>query len=150
MEAIIVARGLVSEDGLYPDESSADISAAVIMYYLVKGLSHIEFFWGKVVRYVNLSQKDLMDYVPEKVVRWLQFSSADKGGKDMSHFEGRNTMFTIFSLNGRSIRYFSNCADEEDEVLFMPHSSFLVCDVKYDGTSRKHSIFLRQVPLIKI
>ncbi len=138
-------RRLSKQDQLYADEAKADGKTAMIMYYLIKGLSHIDFYWGTVVRYVTLNETDLEDYKPGEIVTWLQFSSADKGGKKMQWFEERNTVFTISSLTGRSIRYFSNCDQEEDEVLFLPHSSFLVCHVTYDGKSRKNQIYLRQV-----
>ncbi|CAF1360420.1 unnamed protein product, partial [Rotaria sordida] len=123
MEANIICRRLVTSEQFYSDDGTVDSSAAMIMYYLIKGLSHIDFYWGTVVR------------------------SADKGGKDMTHFKDRNTVFTISSLTGRSIQYFSNCADEEDEVLFLPHSSFIVCDVQYDQNFRQNRIFLRQIEL---
>ncbi|CAF3062268.1 unnamed protein product, partial [Rotaria sp. Silwood2] len=48
MEANIVARGLVDSEERYPDGNKADIHAAVIMYYLIKGLAHINFYWGTV------------------------------------------------------------------------------------------------------
>ena len=142
MEANLVIRRLGKQDQLYADDAQVDINAAMIMYYLIKGLSHVDFYWGPVIRYVNLTEKDLHDYAVGEIVTWLQFSSADKGGKDMAHFTDRNTIFSIYSLTGRSIRYFSNCADQEDEVLFLPHSSFLVCHVE---KQRQTHIYLRQV-----
>jgi CRISPR/Cas system endoribonuclease Cas6 (RAMP superfamily) len=117
----------------------------MILYYLVKGLSHIDFYWGVVVRYIELEEQDMEDYKPGEIMTWLQFSSSDKGGKDMTHFNDRNTTFIISSLTGRSIQNFSNCADQEDEVLFLPHSSFLVCNVIRDKNRRKNKIYLRQV-----
>ncbi|CAF1046841.1 unnamed protein product [Adineta steineri] len=145
MEANVVCRRLVKQGELYADEAKVDGRAAMIMYYLIQGLSHIDFYWGVVVRYVDLTDKDLEDYKPGEIVTWLQFSSADKGGQDMQHFKDRNTIFTVSSLTGRSIRYFSNCGEAEDEILFLPHSSFLVCHVGYDENHRQHLIHLRQV-----
>jgi hypothetical protein len=138
-------RRLGKQDQMYADNAQFDSKTAMIMYYLIKGLSHIDFYWGTVVRYVQLTEKDLQDYKPGEIVTWLQFSSADKGGKNMPWPEERNTVFTISSLTGRSIRCFSNCNQEEDEVLFLPHSSFIVCHVAYDGERRKNQIYLRQV-----
>ena len=145
MEANIISRRLKTTQEFDSKDGTVDSDAAMIMYYLIKGLSHIDFYWGVVVRYVKLDDKDLKVYQPGEVITWLQFSSADKGGKDMSHFKGRNAVFTIFSLTGRSIQHFSNCGDAEDEVLFLPHSSFLVCDVEYDKNVRQSRISLRQV-----
>ena len=144
-DATTIARRLVKQDQLYVDQAKIGTRAAMILYYLTKGLSHIDFYWGTVVRHINLEAEDLQDYKPGEIVTWLQFSSSDKGGQDMSHFTDRNTVFTISSLTGRSIRYFSNCADQEDEVLFLPHSSFLVCKVISDKNQRKNKIHLRQV-----
>lgn len=66
----------------------------MILYYLTRGLSHIDFYWGRVVRYINLEAEDLKDYHPGEIITWLQFSSSDKGGDDMSHFTNRNTIFS--------------------------------------------------------
>ncbi|CAM4809196.1 unnamed protein product [Rotaria magnacalcarata] len=126
MEANVVARRSLKQDELNSEEAKVDSNAAMIMYYLIKGLSHIAFYWGVVVRYVELTDKDLQDYKHGEIVTWLQFSSSDKGGQNLQWFQERNTILTISSLTGRSIRYFSNCDQEEDEVLFLPHSSFLI------------------------
>ncbi|CAF1967148.1 unnamed protein product [Rotaria magnacalcarata] len=144
MEANVFARRLMTSNELNMNEISTSSNAAMI---ILKGLSHIDFYWGTVVRYVKLEPKDLEDYQTGEIVTWLQFSSADKGGKDMSYFKDRNTIFIISSLTGRSIQYFSNCGDDEDEVLFLPHSSFLVCQVKYNEKERKNYIYLRQIEL---
>ena len=145
MDATTFARRLQTSEDLNMNEAYISSDAAMIMYYLIKGLSHIDFHWGVVVRYVNLDKKDLEDYQLGEIITWLQFSSADKGGNDMSYFTDRNTIFTIHSLTGRSIQYFSNCGEDEDEVLFLPHSSFIVCRVERNETLRKNYIYLRQV-----
>lgn len=144
METNIFARRL-QRDGANSETAKVDDNAAMIMYYLIKGLSHINFYWGVVERYVKLTDEELKDYKPGELVTWLQFSSTEKSGKPLQWFEKRNTIFTIFSLTGRAIRYFSNCAEQEDEVLFLPHSSFLVCQVEEDTINRKHHIYMRQV-----
>jgi hypothetical protein len=144
-DATTVARRLVKQDQLYVDQAKIGTRAAMILYYLTKGLSHIDFYWGVVVRHIKLEAEDVEDYKPGEIVTWLQFSSSDKGGQDMSHFTDRNSTFFISSLTGRSIQQFSNCADQEDEVLFLPHSSFLVCNVIRDVNRGKNKIYLRQV-----
>ena len=117
--------------------------AAIIIYYLIKALSHIDFYWGIVTRSVELSEKELAHYQPGALITWIQFSSSNKGLKVPSWFTERNTVFLIYSLTGRSIQQFSNYPDAEDEILFLPHSSFLVCDVK--SVNNKTHIYLRQV-----
>jgi hypothetical protein len=144
-DTTILARRMVTRDQLQQENGTLDTNALLIMYFLIKGLSHIDFYWGVVVRYVTLDEKELQDYRVGEIVTWLQFSSSDKGGKNMSHFTDRNTVFTIASLTGRSIQKFSNCADDEDEVLFLPHSSFLVCHATYNEQKRQNQIYLRQV-----
>jgi hypothetical protein len=120
-----------------------DDKAAIIMYYLVKGLSHIDFYWGVVTRYVQLTEKELDDYQPGFLITWLQFSSSNKGVQASEWFRECNTIFFIYSLTGRNIQKFSNCAEDEDEVLFLPHSSFLVCH--RETVCEKNHIYLRQV-----
>ena len=145
MEANLFARRTHSDALTNVDVVKIDDDTALIMYYLIKGLSHIQFYWGVVKRYVRLNEQELADYKPGELVTWLQFSSAERSDKPPHWFKERNTVFTIFSLTGRNIRHFSNCAEEEDEVLFLPHSTFLVCHTEYDSTSQKHHIHLRQV-----
>ena len=125
------------------ETTQIDDKAAMIMYYLIKGLSYIDFYWGVVTRCVQLSAKELDDYQPGFLITWLQFSSSNKGLNPPDWFKERNTIFYIYSLTGRSIQKFSNCAEDEDEVLFLPHSSFLVCHVK--RVCEKNHIYLRQV-----
>ncbi|CAF1297241.1 unnamed protein product [Rotaria sordida] len=99
---------------------------------------------GRVVRYVKLNEKDLKDYQPGEILTWLQFSSSDKGddnnAKHLKYFKERNTKFIIHSLTGRNIRDFSNCAKDEDEVLFLPHSTFLVCHSEVKNR-KKHYLY---------
>ncbi|CAF5049549.1 unnamed protein product, partial [Rotaria sp. Silwood1] len=125
LNANIFARRWQRNKATNAENVQVDDNTAMIMYYLIKGLSHINFYWGRVVRYVKLSEKDLNDYRPGEVITWLQFSSSDKGddqnAKHLQYFKERNTKFIIYSLTGRSIRDFSNCSQDEDEVLFLPH-----------------------------
>ncbi|CAF1189406.1 unnamed protein product [Rotaria sp. Silwood1] len=105
--------------------------AAIILYYLVKALSYIPFYWGYVTRACQLTMEELLIYVPGSLITWIQFSSSKKGKKAVGSgaFSDRNTLFKIFSLTGRPIKEFSNYPDE-DEVLFLPHSTFLVFNRK--------------------
>jgi hypothetical protein len=122
--------------------------AAIILYYLVKSLSHIPFYWGYVTRACQLTFDELSIYIPGSLITWIQFSSSKKGKKamDSDAFKDRNTLFKIFSLTGRPIKQFSNYP-EEDEVLFLPHSTFLVFNHKIYYGDRKHVIYMRQVEL---
>ncbi|CAF3430283.1 unnamed protein product, partial [Rotaria socialis] len=85
------------------DLTNVGDNAAMIMYYLIKGLSYIDYYWGIVYRCIDLTEQDLNDYKPGEIVTWLQFSSADKREKGSTWFTKRNTIMTIFSLTGRSI-----------------------------------------------
>ena len=147
INANLFARRWQRNKATNAENVEVDGNAALIMYYLIKGLSHIEFFWGISERYVKMTEKDLKDYQPGEILTWLQFSSSnkviDKDSKHLQWFKERNTKFVIASLTGRSIRQFSNCAQDEDEVLFLPHSTFLVCRREY--TNWKYTIYLRQV-----
>ncbi|CAF3630538.1 unnamed protein product [Rotaria sp. Silwood1] len=147
METNVFVRRLQANDLTNTETVNVDEKAAIIMYYLIKGLSHITFYWGVVKRYVKLQEKELEDYQPGALVTWLQFSSAEKSNNTLEWFKERNTIFTIFSLTGRNIQYFSNCGDVEDEVLFLPYSSFLVCYTETDAITGKHHIHMRQIEL---
>ena len=116
--------------------------ASIIMFYLVRALSHLPFYWGTVTRCVELTEKELDDYEPGVLVTWLQFSSCMRGTSTPDAFNHRNTRFIIESLTGRRIKYFSNISDE-DEVLLLPHSSFLV--TKREFSQDMHLITMRQV-----
>jgi len=147
LNANIFARRWQRNKATNAENVQVDDNAAMIMFYLIKGLSHINFYWGRVVRYVKLNEQGLKDYKSGEIITWLQFSSSDKGddtnAKHLQYFKERNTKFIIYSLTGRSIRDFSNCSQDEDEVLFLPHSTFLVCHTEV--TNRKNIIYMRQV-----
>ncbi len=119
--------------------------ASVIMYYLIKALAHIDFYWGAVARAVELDAKEFEDYQPGNLVTWIQFSSSKKGEKPPENFASRNTIFIIYSLTGRCIEKFSNFPEEE-EVLFLPHSTFLVNRVEKVSPMQTH-IYMRQIEL---
>ena len=119
--------------------------ASVIMYYLIKALAHIDFYWGAVARAVTLDAKELEDYQPGNLVTWIQFSSSKKGEKPPEIFASRNTIFIIYSLTDRCIQRFSNFPNEE-EVIFLPHSTFLVNRVEKVSPMQTH-IYMRQVEL---
>lgn len=124
------------------EEKKIGEDASIIMFYLVRALSHLPFYWGTVTRCVELTEKELDDYEPGALVTWLQFSSSMRGTGTPDAFNHRNTRFTIESLTGRSIKYFSNMPNE-DEVLLLPHSSFLV--TKREFSENTHLITMRQV-----
>lgn len=117
---------------------------SIILYHLTLALSHINFYWGTVTRAVNMHNEDLDQYKAGALVTWIQFSSSMRGDRPADAFRNRNAVFTIQSLTGRRIKDFSNFP-EEDEVLFMPHSSFLVTHVIRDNYQSR--IFLRQIEL---
>jgi hypothetical protein len=119
--------------------------ASIILYYLVRGLVHIPYYWGVTARAINLTEEELKSYVPGALVTWLQFSSSTKGYDAGTEFtKDRNTQFIIHSLTGRSIQEFS-IFPIEDEILFLPHSTFLVIDHRLDKD--KHFIYIRQIEL---
>ena len=140
--SLIARHGNGEATTLVQDKNFND--ASVIMYYLVKALAHIDFHWGVVSRAVNLDAKELEDYRPGNLVTWIQFSSSKRGDKPPAHFASRRVIFVIYSLTGRCIEKFSNFPEEE-EVLFPPHSTFLVCRV-VDSPRQAH-IYMRQIEL---
>ncbi|CAF1374088.1 unnamed protein product [Adineta ricciae] len=84
-------------------------------------LSRIPFYWGHVTRACELNS-----------------SKKGKKGHDSKAFKNRNTLFKIYSLTGRSIKDFSSYP-EEDEVLFLPHSTFIVLNRKASKTEEKNT-----------
>jgi hypothetical protein len=119
--------------------------SSIILYYLVRGLAHVPYFWGITVRAVQLTDAELDSYTPGTLITWLQFSSSVRGYDLPEYFtKNRNTHFIIYSLTGRSIQEFSIFPDE-DEVLFLPHSTFLVVDHRED--KGQHNIYVRQIEL---
>ena len=133
-----VALQQIDQDGI--------VDAGIILYYMVRGLSTIPYYWGTVSRACQLTDAELECYKPGYLVSWLQCSSSKKGSTPPDHFRDRNTIFIIYSLTGRSIRQFSNF-DSEDEVLFLPHSAFIVVDHQVKNERRQHFIYMRQVEL---
>lgn len=116
----------------------------IILHYLVKGLSHLPYYWGVCTRAVDLEDTDFAQYKPGNLITWTQFSSSRLGTAPPDHYAGRNTYFFIYSLSGRYIEQFS-MFPEEEEVLFFPHSKFLV--LQHELVNDKHLIYLRQVEL---
>ncbi|CAF1124651.1 unnamed protein product [Rotaria sp. Silwood1] len=145
--ASLIARqsnGVVIDDKTVQELSEASI----ILYYLVKALSHIPYYWGYVTRACELKDDELKLYTAGALITWIQFSSSKKGKKVATNadFSGRNTFFKIYSLTGRPIQQFSNYP-EEDEVLFLPHSTFLVFKHTISHHGSQHTIYMRQVEL---
>ncbi|CAF1448170.1 unnamed protein product [Adineta ricciae] len=116
----------------------------IILYYLIKGLANIPYYWGISTRSIHLSDDALKFYKIGSLITWLQFSSSRKGYEPWKYFANRNTYFIIYSLTGRCIKQFS-IFPEEDEILFLPHSIFLV--LKHEIKENRHLIYLRQVEL---
>ncbi|CAF1573273.1 unnamed protein product, partial [Rotaria sordida] len=114
----------------------------------VKALSHIPYYWGYVTRACQLKDDELQLYTTGALITWIQFSSSKKGKKVATNadFAGRNTFFKIYSLTGRPIQQFSNYP-EEDEVLFLPHSTFLIFKHTISHHGTQHTIYMRQVEL---
>ncbi|CAF3206314.1 unnamed protein product [Rotaria socialis] len=140
----LIIRTTCAEDIINGTHEEIGEDAAIIMFYLARALSHITFYWGTVTRRVQLTPEEVKDYKPGALITWIQFSSSMKGEQAPKGFQNRNTQFTIQSLTGRSIQYFSNFP-EEDEVLFLPHSSLLVKSVDYINSV--HYISMEQVEL---
>jgi hypothetical protein len=138
------ANGQVIE-GKTKDEIN---EAAVILFYLVKALSYIPYYWGYVTRACTLTDAELQLYMPGCLITWIQFSSSKKGKEVAANFDfaHRNTFFKIYSLTGRPIKEFSNY-EEEDEVLFLPHSTFFVFKHELSYHDTHHTIYMRQVEL---
>ncbi|CAM4811565.1 unnamed protein product [Rotaria magnacalcarata] len=151
------------EKGLSKDESLA--AAFAISFYTgskseacsrgasliarqMKALSQIPYYWGYVTRACQLKDDELEMYAAGALITWIQFSSSKKGKKAANNgdFSNRNTFFKIYSLTGRPIQPFSNYP-EEDEVLFLPHSTFLVFKHSASHHGRQHTIYMRQVEL---
>ena len=145
--ASLIAR---QSNGVVIDEKTVQelSEASIILYYLVKALSHIPYYWGYVTRACQLKDDELALYTAGALITWIQFSSSKKGKKVATNadFAGRNTFFKIYSLTGRSIKQFSNYP-EEDEVLFLPHSTFLVFKHVTSHHGSQHTIYMRQVEL---
>lgn len=127
------------------DESTEAKESSIILYYLIRGLSHIDFYWGIVSRAVNLYGDELRQYALGALITWIQFSSSMKGKKPPEHFADRGVIFNIYSLTGRRIQQFSNFPDE-DEILFLPHSTFLVTNVQTRENGQTY-IYMRQIEL---
>ena len=149
-ERINRAGSMVARNGngkaLMQIDRGAIVDAGIILYYMVRGLSNIPYYWGEVSRACELTNEELDCYKPGYLVSWLQFSSSKKGSDPPKHFRDRNTFFIIYSLTGRSIKQFSNF-DSEDEVLFLPHSAFVVVDNQFNSQKRQNLIYMRQVEL---
>ena len=74
-------------------------------------MNHIDFYWGKCIRWINLNNgkngdyNEYNDYKVGNIVTWIQFSSSSKADSnaDIECFENRNTKFIIWSIKGRDI-----------------------------------------------
>ncbi|CAF1452022.1 unnamed protein product, partial [Didymodactylos carnosus] len=144
--ASMVAR--TSNGAAIKNLSEDDLNdAVIILYYLIRGLAHIPYYWGVSSRAVDLTNDELKVYTSESLITWFQFSSSKKGRSPPDNFsKERNTKFIIHSITGRPIQQFSMFPDE-DEVLLLPHSVFIVLDHQVSYDNIHHTILMRQVEL---
>ena len=122
------------------NEVGLDTSVYSIIYFLVKALSKIEYYWGMCTRCINLTPEDFELYKKGNIITWLQFSSSSKGGTASSaYFTKRNSRFIVYSLTGRDISAYSPYKTCEREVLFLPFSHFVVyaTETEWDHTHEK-------------
>lgn len=136
------AASIVARKGNGTVSQATQVEALPILYFMTKGLSKIPFYWGPAVRAVQLTLAEQNEYAPGQIVTWVQFSSSKKGTTPAESFQARNTLFYLHSATGRSIKGFSNYPNE-DEVLFLPHSTFLVLR-KYQSEG-KLCVHMRQI-----
>ena len=115
-----------------------------ILYYMVKALSVLPFYWGAVVRSIMLLPEEMEKYKVGNIITWLQFSSCTVGNKPAKYFIDRNAYFYIYSLTGRLITPFSNYP-KEAEVLLLPYSNFIV--LKSYIQNARLNVYMRQVEL---
>ncbi|CAF1487388.1 unnamed protein product [Rotaria sp. Silwood1] len=120
----------------------------IICNYLLRAMSKISYYQGYVSRSCRLTDEELLLYIPGSVIIWSQFNGTFKGKTmhDSFDFPYRNTFFKIYSLTGRSIKTFSNYEDE-DEVVFLPDSTFLILKHVVSHHEQQHVIYMRQVEL---
>ncbi|CAF0835560.1 unnamed protein product [Adineta steineri] len=86
--------------------------------------------------------------MPGSLIMWPKFNSSKKG-KEVARgggFNERNTHFKIYSLTGRPIGKFSHFPDE-DEILFLPYSTFIVFRHETTHHGALHTIYMRQLEL---
>ncbi|CAF0941292.1 unnamed protein product [Adineta steineri] len=89
MEANFAIRRLTKQEQFYSDEARVDGKAAMIMYYLIKGLSHIDFYWGEVIE-LGLSKY---------VVLWVDDNIFDGGWENKRHMEKASTLGTRVNVH---------------------------------------------------
>lgn len=124
-----------------------------VSYYLVRALCVLPAYWGLVTRCGDLGAEDLALYKPGHLVTWFQWASCKKGAEAAGAFARKNTRFVIWSISGRYIDAFSNfgknCGRNEDEVLLLPGSRFLVLKVETipQGDGSQTVIYMRQLEL---
>ncbi|CAF1388007.1 unnamed protein product [Rotaria sp. Silwood1] len=129
-------------------EEEEPIETFIICNYLLRGISKISYYRGYVSRSCRLTDEELKFYTAGSVIIWSQFNGTFKGKRilDSFDFSTRNTFFRIYSLTGRPINTFSNF-DDEDEILFLPDSTFLVLKHVVSHHGSQHTIYMRQVEL---
>lgn len=133
---------------VFIDQKEPETEKIVVCNYLQQALLKIPFYHGYVSRSCRVEDKELKFYTPGSIVLWSQFNGSFKGKDVISDFDfsTRNTFFKIYSLSGRPIKMFSNF-EEEDEILFLPDSTFLVLNHTISHHGTQHTIYMRQVEL---
>ncbi|CAF3331689.1 unnamed protein product [Rotaria sp. Silwood2] len=129
-------------------EEEESVETLVICNYLLRGISKISYYRGYVSRSCRLTDEELKFYIAGSVIIWSQFNGTFQGKAIRNDFDfsSRNTYFRIYSLTGRPIKTFSNFEDE-DEILFLPDSTFLVLKHVVSHHGSQHTIYMRQVEL---
>lgn len=114
------------------------------LYYLYKCLANLPFYNGYTMRCVNLDDDITSEYKIGTVITWLRFNSSLVGKNPSPFLAKRNTIFYIYSINGREIPNFSYYSSEK-EVLYSPFSHFLVFKKEYKNG--QNLIHMRQIEI---
>ncbi|CAF1324350.1 unnamed protein product [Adineta ricciae] len=124
------------------DEKMNDL--APLVFHFFKAILHIPYYWGTVTSNYQLTDDQLQLCQPGCVVTWVQFG---QGGRNASAVtRKKNTKFMIDSFTGRSIKKFSQTPNE-DEIVFLPYSTFFVYKHESSRFDDEHTIYMRQVEL---
>ena len=124
------------------------VKTLIICNHLLQALLRLPYYRGCVSRSCTLEDNELGLYSSGSVIIWPQFNGTFKGESipQTFNFAHRNTFFRIYSLTGRSIKAFSNY-EHEDEILFLPDSTFLVLKHLISHHGKQHTVYMRQVEL---
>jgi len=73
--------------------SNANQSFLPLMYFMIKALAYIPYYWGCCMRAVDLTKEEESRYVTGSIIAWTQFSSSTSVSEIPSDFAKRNTIF---------------------------------------------------------